>query len=102
MAGSLPKLTRSCMCLARFPFLYPLKQRAMATHKELDLENAAAADVAGVVEEVQISSPMGSRVEGDHILDFNVANFSTPAGKQILHDVGKCLSLYIGQVGILI
>lgn len=52
------------------------------------MENPAAS-VAGGIEEVQISSPLGSRTEGDHILDFNVANFSTPAGKQILHDVGK-------------
>lgn len=56
----------------------------MSHQKELtDLENGPAS-VAGVVSK---SSPPSNGHE-DHVLDFNVANFSTPKGKQILHDVG--------------
>ncbi len=63
----------------------------MSNQKELtDLETGAAS-VAGVVS-LDSGSPAPSHDGGsrgdDHVLDFNISNFSTPAGKQILHDVG--------------
>lgn len=65
----------------------------MSHQKELtDLESGPAS-VAGVVS-MEGPAASGSSAAStpsrsdDHVLDFNISNFSTPAGKQILHDVG--------------
>lgn len=63
----------------------------MSSHKEL-ADPRGMADVAGHadVESPQPSSGSdNSPANGGHVLEFNIANFSTPQGKQILHDVGK-------------
>ncbi len=75
----------------------------MPVQKELsDLENgASSAPGAGTVPNDKLSSPVGAvpqtpmagKKGEDHVLDFNVANFSTPKGKQILHDVGTFVLL---------
>lgn len=69
----------------------------MSHQKELtDLESGPAASVAGAVS-MEGPAASGSSAAStpsrsdDHVLDFNIANFSTPAGKQILHDVGACV-----------
>lgn len=60
----------------------------MAHQKELtDLETGPAS-VAGVVASDSAGPPASSASGQDHVLDFNISNFSTPKGKQILHDVG--------------
>lgn len=73
----------------------------MSHQKELtDLESGPAASVAGVVSMEGPAASSGSSAStpsrtDDHVLDFNISNFSTPKGKQILHDVGTyvpCLS----------
>jgi len=72
----------------------------MPVQKELsDLEHGPASGAGG---EIDLHPPPLTPMEGkrgeDHVLDFNVANFSTPAGKQILHDVGtwRCLVAVAG------
>lgn len=69
----------------------------MSHQKELtDLESGPAASVAGAVS-MEGPAASGSSTAStpsrsdDHVLDFNISNFSTPAGKQILHDVGACV-----------
>lgn len=72
----------------------------MSHQKELtDLENGPAS-VAGVVAGDGAAAPASSAQ--DHVLDFNISNFSTPAGKQILHDVGTCCacSWWLGWAGL--
>jgi hypothetical protein len=65
----------------------------MPVQKELsDLEHGPAngAGSAGMdtTSPGGVETPMEGKKGEDHVLDFNVANFSTPKGKQILHDVG--------------
>jgi hypothetical protein len=80
----------------------------MPAQKELSDLESGPPSVAGIVTKVEkvpsisspslggvsspssINKPKGGNGE-EHILDFNVANFSTPKGKQILHDVGTYL-----------
>lgn len=76
----------------RFSMCMPcVEQGVMPVQKELsDLEHGpvnAAGSVA--MEKALPQTPMEGRKGEDHVLDFNVANFSTPKGKQILHDIGK-------------
>lgn len=66
----------------------------MSTQKELaDVDATGMADPAGQTDVESPNTGNGSSPSGgEHMLEFNIANFSTPAGKQILHDVGECRS----------
>jgi len=65
----------------------------MPIQKELsDLEHGPANGAGGGMDNTHspggLQTPMEGKKGEDHVLDFNVANFSTPKGKQILHDIG--------------
>jgi hypothetical protein len=79
----------------------------MSSQKELtDLESGPAS-IAGVVTidgPASSAASHGSQASSasrptDHVLDFNISNFSTPKGKQILHDVGAYPAWMPGSLG---
>lgn len=68
---------------------YCHRELVMPVQKELsDLEHGPASGAGSEIDLHPPVTPMEGKRGEDHVLDFNVSNFSTPAGKQILHDVG--------------